>query len=68
MQFHQVQDRPHAYIVGDDYGEQLGTVDEFHRKDGSVFYVATRFTGLDQGMFEHEVFPGFTAALQFVGR
>lgn len=65
MQLHQVQDRPHTYIVGDDYGEQLGTVDEFHRND-KVSYIGTRFDA--RGMFEQEEFSGFTAALRFVGR
>lgn len=65
MQFHQAQYRPHTYIVENDYGKQLGTVDEFHRND-KVSYIGTRFDG--RGMFEQEEFSGFTAALQFVGR
>ena len=65
MQFRQVESQPHTYIVENDYGKQLGTVDEFH-KNGFVYYVGTRFAG--PGMFEQKDFPGFTAALQFVGK
>lgn len=65
MQFHQAQHRPHTYIVENDYGTQLGNVDEFHKKDGAVSYIGTRFDG--RGMFEQKEFSGFTAALQFVG-
>ena len=64
MQFHQVESQPHTYIVENDHGKRLGTVDEFH-ENGFVHYVAIRF---DNGTFEHKDFPGFTAALQFVGR
>ena len=59
MQFHQVQEQPHTYIVENDYGKQLGTVDEFHRNE-KVSYIATRF---NKGTFEQKEFPGFTAAL-----
>lgn len=68
MQFHQVESQPHTYIVENDYGKQLGTVDEFHRNE-KVSYIATRFAGPVVGMpmpFEQKEFPGFTAALQFV--
>ena len=71
MQFHQVTDRPHTYIVENDYGKQLGTVDEFHTDDTDtnttiVSYVAIRFD--NKGIFEQKEFSGFTAALQFVGK
>lgn len=69
MQFHQIQEQPHTYIVENDYGTQLGTVDEFHKNEGmeneTVYYVGIRFDG--RGMFEQKEFPGFTSALQFVG-
>ena len=66
MQFHQVESQPHTYIVENDYGKQLGTVDEFHprKAPGTILYIARRFDG--RGMFEEKDFPGFTAALQFV--
>ena len=68
MRIRQVPEQPHTYIVENDYGRQLGTVDEFHKKDGSVYYVAIRFTGPGVGMpmFEQKTFSGFTAALQFI--
>ena len=68
MQFHQVTDRPHTYIVENDYGKQLGTVDEFHTDTNTttVSYVAIRFD--NKGIFEQKEFSGFTAALQFVGK
>ena len=66
MQFHQVESQPHTYIVEDDNQRQLGTVHEFHNNaNGTVSYVAIRF---DKGTFDHKEFPGFTAALQFVGK
>ena len=71
MQFHQVAEQPHTYIVEDDYGKQLGTVDEFHPGNdapggfaGRTLYIALRFDG--SGMFEEKAFSGFTAALLFV--
>ena len=71
MQLHQIPDQPHTYIVENDYGTQLGTVDEYHTKKnapggfaGRVLYIARRFDG--RGMFEEKTFHGFTAALQFV--
>ena len=64
MQFRQAEYRPHTYIVENNYGKQLGTVDEFH-KSGTVSYVAIRF---DKGTFDHKEFSGFTAALEFVGK
>ena len=70
MQFRQVQEQPHTYIVEDDNHRQLGTVDEFHRNE-KVSYIATRFRGPIVGMpmpFEQKEFPGFTAALEFVGK
>ena len=45
-------------------------VDEFHRNE-KVSYIGTRFAGPIVGMpmpFEQKTFPGFTAALQFVGK
>ena len=63
MQIHQVTDQPYTYIVGNDYGMQWGTVDEFHRNE-KVSYIATRFDG--RGMFEQKGFTGFTAALEWV--
>lgn len=66
MQIYQLESRPHTYIVENDYGKQLGTVDEFHNNNNeTVSYTAIRFYG--RGMFEQKDFPGFTAALQFVG-
>ena len=66
MQFRQVTEQPYTYIVEDDYGKQLGTVDEFHpsKTPWLIKYVARRFDG--RGMFEERTFSGFTAALQFV--
>ena len=64
MQFRQVKYQPHTYIVENEDGKQLGTVDEFH-KIGIVYYVGTRFAG--RGMVEQKEFSGFTAALKFVG-
>ena len=64
MQIHQIESQPHTYIVEDDNHRQLGTVDEFHKNNGTVYYVAIRF---DKGTFEQKEFPGFTAALEFVG-
>ena len=69
MQFHQVESQPHTYIVENE-GMQLGTVDEFHRNE-KVSYIGTRFAGPIVGMpmpFEQKTFPGFTAALEFVGK
>ena len=68
MQLHQVEEQPYTYIVEDDHGKQLGTVDEFHNNNANgenetVSYVAIRFDG--RGMFEQKEFSGFTAALQF---
>ena len=63
MQIRQVTDQPYTYIVGNDYGEQWGTVDEFHRNE-KVSYIATRFD--ERGMFEQKVFTGFTAALEYI--
>lgn len=73
MQFHQVTEQPHTYIVENDYGRQLGTVDEFHQVDTDtnttiVSYVAIRFLGPGAPMFEEKEFSGFTAALEFVGK
>ena len=67
MQIHQIKSQPHTYIVENDYGKQLGTVDEFHNNANptTVSYVAIRF---DKGTFDHKEFPGFTAALEFVGK
>ena len=65
MQIRQVTDQPYTYIVENDYGKQLGTVDEFHRNE-KVSYIATRFDG--RGMFEQKGFTGFTAALEFAGK
>lgn len=71
MQFHQVTGQPHTYIVEDDYGKQLGTVDEFHPRTepGTIHYIAYRFgwpgwPGMS--VSEEKTFPGFTAALLFV--
>lgn len=66
MQFHQVPEQPYTYIVEDDYGKQLGTVDEFHpsREPGTITYIALRFN--EHGDLKQKAFPGFTAALQFV--
>ena len=64
MHIRQVTDQPHTYIVENDYGKQLGTVDELHRND-KVSYIGTRFDG--RGMFEQKEISGFTAALQYVG-
>ena len=64
MKIRQVTDQPYTYIVENDYGKQLGTVDEFHRNE-KVSYIATRFDG--RGMFEQKYFTGFTAALAFAG-
>lgn len=63
MQIHLVPEQPFTYIVENDYGKPLGTVDEFHRND-KVSYNGTRFTGLGA---EQKEFSGFTAALQYVG-
>ena len=65
MQIRQVTDQPYTYIVENDYGKELGTVDEFHRNE-KVSYVATRFDG--RGMFDQKSFTGFTAALEFAGK
>ena len=65
MQIRQVTYQPYTYIVENDYGKQLGTVDEFHRNE-KVSYIATRFDG--RGMFEQKDFTGFTAALEMVYR
>ena len=68
MTISQVPEQPHTYILENDYGKQLGTVDEYHRNE-KVSYIATRFTGHIAGMpmpFEQKEFSGFTAALQFV--
>ena len=62
MRIRQVTDQPYTYIVENDYGKQLGNVDEFH-KNGFVYYVGTRFD--NKGMFEQKDFPGFTAALEW---
>ena len=62
-QIRQVTDQPYTYIVENDYGKQLGTVDEFHRNE-KVSYIATRFDG--RGMFEQKDFTGFTAALAWM--
>ena len=73
MQFHQAESQPYTYIVEDDNGKQLGTVDEFHTHDntlegfaGRVLYTGIRFN--TRGMFEQKTFQGFTAALRFVGK
>lgn len=63
---HLVPEQPFTYIVENDYGKPLGTVDEFHRND-KVSYNGTRFTGLGAPLLEQKGFSGFTAALQYVG-
>lgn len=73
MRIHQVPEQPFTYIVENDHGRHLGTVDEFHASNTAtgtitIHYIARRLAS--RGMIpdvEVEEFRGFTAALQYVG-
>ena len=57
----QVSDQPYTYLVteGD---TQYGTIDEFHQKNGIIYYRTLRSVGGDYIAFESK---SFTAALEF---